>query len=98
MPRPHSRNKINRKTPHVKRIYEANNPLTHRSRVIVILIGEDAKRDREAELGEDEGEFDPEGDAQDAVLAVVDAETLVFPADEDCRDDVAGAIWDWLVE
>jgi hypothetical protein len=29
----------------------------------VILIGEDAKRDREAELGEDEGEFDPEGDA-----------------------------------
>jgi hypothetical protein len=63
MPRPHSRNKINRKTPHVKRIYERNNPLTHRSRVIVILIGEDAKRDREAELSEDEGEFDPEGDA-----------------------------------
>lgn len=92
MPRPHSRNKINRKTLHVKRIYERNNPLTHRSRVIVILIGEDAKRDREAELGEDEGEFDPEGDAQDAVLAMVDAETLVLPADEYCGDDVAGAI------
>ena len=32
------------------------------------------------------------------MLAVVDAETLVFPADEDCGDDVTGAIWDWLVE
>jgi hypothetical protein len=64
----------------------------------VILIGKDAKRDREAKLGEDESEFNPEGDAQDAVLAVVDAEALVLPADEDCGDDVAGAIWDWLVE
>jgi hypothetical protein len=98
MPRPHSRNKINRKTPHVKRIYERNNPLTHGSRIIVVLIAEDAERDREAELDEDEGEFDPEGDAQDAVLAVVDAKTLVLPADEDCGDDVAGTLGGWLVK
>jgi len=28
------------------------------------------------------------------VLAVVDPETLVLPADEDCGDDVAGAGWE----
>jgi hypothetical protein len=64
----------------------------------VVLIAEDAERDREAELDEDEGEFDPEGDAQDAVLAVVDAETLVLPADEDCGDGVAGTLGGWLVK
>lgn len=39
--------------------------------------------DGERELGEDEEELHPEGGAQDAVLAEMNAEALVFGADED---------------
>ena len=39
-----------------------------------------------------EEEFHPEGAAEDAVLAEVDAETLVFSADEDGADNVTGAV------
>ena len=42
------------------------------------------------DLDQDEGQFHPEADAQDAVLAVVDAEPLVGRADEDGGEDVAG--------
>ncbi len=38
----------------------------------------------------DEEELHPEGCAEDAVLAKVDAEALVFGADEDGGDDVTG--------
>jgi hypothetical protein len=91
MPRPHRRDKINRKAPNIKRVNERDNPLAHRSSRVVALIAEDAESDGETELQKDEGELYPEGDAQDAVLTVVDSETLVLPADEDCRDDVAGS-------
>ena len=94
MPRPHRRNKINRKAPNIKRINERDDPLAHRSSRVVTLIAEHAESDRETELQKDEGEFYPEGDAQDAVLTVVDSETLVLPADEDCGDDVAGSGWE----
>lgn len=47
--------------------------------------------DGEHELGEDEEELHPEGGAQDAVLAEVHAEALVFGADEDGGEHVAGA-------
>jgi hypothetical protein len=94
MPRPHRWNKINRKAPNIKRINERDDPFAHGRRRVVFLIAEHAKGDGETELQEDEGEFYPEGDAQDAVLAVVDSETLVLPTDEDCGDDVAGSGWE----
>ena len=45
-----------------------------------------AKDDRtnsKTNLDEDEGQLDPERSAQDAVLAEVDTQTLVFSASED---------------
>lgn len=51
--------------------------------------GEDAEGDAQGDLDEDEGELDPEGDAEDAVLSVLDTKALIFPADEDGRDHVA---------
>ena len=48
--------------------------------------GED---DGACQLEENEGQFGPEGEAQDAVLAVVDAQALVLGAQEDCGEDVA---------
>lgn len=45
--------------------------------------------DSESNLGQDEEELDPEGGTQDAVLAEVDSESLVFSAGEDGRDDIA---------
>ena len=42
-----------------------------------------AEYNGECDFGEDEEEFDPEGNAQNAVLAEVDAEALVFGANED---------------
>lgn len=47
--------------------------------------GED---DGEDHLDEDESEFDPETQGQDAVLSVVDSQSLVFGAQEDGGDDV----------
>jgi hypothetical protein len=54
----------------------------------VFPVAQDAECDCESELDEDEGQFYPERDTQVAVLPVVDAEALVFGADEDCGDDV----------
>jgi hypothetical protein len=37
----------------------------------VLSEGEDAEGDAQGDLDEDEGELDPEGDAEDAVLSVL---------------------------
>lgn len=50
----------------------------------------DSKGDDEGDLEEDERQFDPEGNGEDAVFPVVNSKTLVFGADEDGGDDVAG--------
>jgi hypothetical protein len=55
MPRPHRRYEIDRKTPHVERIDERNDPFADRRPVVVFLVAEGAERDCEAELDEDEG-------------------------------------------
>jgi hypothetical protein len=57
----------------------------------VVVALRDTKDDGECDFGEDEEELDPEGDSQDAVLAEMDPETLVFGADEDGADNVAEA-------
>ena len=57
---------------------------------MVLVLG-DAESDGEGDFDEDEGELDPERAAEGAVFAVVDPKTLVFGADEDGGDDIAGA-------
>jgi hypothetical protein len=37
----------------------------------------------------DKDEFDPEGHTKNGILAEVNAQSLIFPADEDGRDDIA---------
>lgn len=68
---------------------ERDGPLENSGDVVGFLEGADGKGDSETEFEEDEGELDPEGGAEDEVLAVLDSQTLVLPADEDGRDDVS---------
>lgn len=56
--------------------------------MVVAPVGGD-EDDGEDEFHDDEGEFHPEGDAEDSVLAVVETQLLVFPADEDGGNDVS---------
>lgn len=92
MPCPNRRDEIDRKAPDVEGIDERDDPLADRGAVVVLPVAEDAEGDGQPDLDQDEGQLDPEGDAQDAVLPVVDAKSLVLPADEDRGDDVAAAV------
>lgn len=69
---------------------EGDEPLEHGGDVLLDGEGREGEDDGEDDFDDDEGEFGPEGEAQDAVLAEVDAEALVLGADEDGGDDVAG--------
>jgi len=48
-----------------------------------------AKNDGKGDLDDDEHQLDPEGETKNAMLAVVNAQTLVFGAKKDCTEDVA---------
>jgi len=85
-----SRDEIDRETPNIESIDQRNYPLANCSRIVVLLVRKNAERDSETEFNEDEHEFDPERDSEDAVLTIVDSESLILPADENCRDNVAG--------
>lgn len=69
---------------------ESDDPLEDGGDVFLAFEGGDAEDDGEGDFDEDEGQFHPEAGAEDAVLPEVDAEALVFGADEDGADDVAG--------
>lgn len=69
---------------------ESDDPLQYRSRIPVALVGHGAKHDGQPDLHQDEGEFDPEGDSQDALVAVVDPQSLVRGTDEDGGEDETG--------
>lgn len=45
--------------------------------------------DSEDQLDEDECKLEPEAEGEDSVVSVVDTESLIFCAQEDCRDNVA---------
>ena len=68
---------------------EGDDPLEDGGDVLVYAERGGGEDDGEGGLDEDEGELEPEGEAQDAVLAEVDAQALVLGADEDGADDVA---------
>jgi hypothetical protein len=64
-------------------------------KMLAVYLWGNAKSDRtncKSNFDEDEGQLDPERGAQDAVLAEVDTQTLVFSASEDGRDDVSNTV------
>jgi len=75
--------------PYVEDVDQRDDPFEDGGFVDFAAALQDAEGDGEAGLDEDESELDPEAGAQNAVLAEVDAEALVFGADEDRGDDVS---------
>lgn len=69
---------------------EGDDPFEYGSHILPAVEGGDDEDDGEDYLDDDEDEFKPEGEAQDAVLAEMHAEALVLGADKDGADDVAG--------
>ena len=69
---------------------EGNDPLKDGCLLRVPVECQHAEADGQDDFDDDEGQLDPETDAQDASIAEVDPEPLVFRADEDGADDVAG--------
>lgn len=90
--RPNRGYEIDSETPDIESINKGHDPFQHRSRIQPTFTITDTESDGETNFHNDEGEFYPEGETEDAVLTVVDAETLIFPTDEDCRDDVTTAM------
>lgn len=82
---------INGKTPYVEGVDKRDDPLQDGSRVPNVFPVTYAESNGQCELHENKSEFNPEGNAKDAVFAVMYSETLVFPADEDGRDNVTTA-------
>lgn len=82
---------VDDEAPDIEDVDEGDDPLEDGGGVdaVVAALLEDAEGDGDGDFDDDEGQLDPEGDAQDAVLAEVDAEALVFGADEEGGDDVA---------
>ena len=89
MLRPHTRQKIDHKTDEVECEDEGNHPFHHRSHVVNTLIRTGTEDDGETDFDNDEAKFDPEGNAEDTVLTVVDSKALVFCAKENSADNIA---------
>lgn len=83
------REEIDEEAGDVEAVDVGDNPLENGGNVPLVRLGAHAKSNDETDFGNDEEELDPEGDSDDGVLTVMDAQALVFPADEDCTDDVA---------
>lgn len=93
MSRLRRRQEIDDEAPDVEDVDERDGPFDDGGAVVVFLVSKDAERYGEGDFDEDEGELDPEGGGEDALVAVVDSESLVFGADEDGGHDVAGTIY-----
>ena len=90
---------VDDEAPDVEDVAERDNPLENGGFVDFAAALKHAEGDGETALQEDEGELHPEADGEDAVFSPVNAETLVFGANEDGRDDVATAanIYQYIV-
>jgi hypothetical protein len=71
----------------VEAVEECYDPLKHSRNVPDMHLGAHAERDAHADFDNDEGELDPEGNAQDGVLAIVDSQYDVAE-DEDTEENV----------
>lgn len=87
---PRRREQVREEGEGVKSEDERDDPLEDGGDVLPAVKGGGGEDGGEGDLDEDEEELEPEGEAQDAVLAEVRAQALVFGADEDGADDVAG--------
>lgn len=83
------RQEVDNEAPYEEDVEERYNPFKDGGDIVAAFVLCYAEGDREGRFDDDEGEFEPEGGAQDAVFAEVDAEALVFGADEDCGYYVA---------
>lgn len=86
---PSGRQEIDEEREDVEGKHERDDPLEDGGDVLPALEGGGSENSGEEDLDDDEDELEPEGEAEDAVLAEVDAEALVLGADEDGADDVA---------
>lgn len=86
----HRRQQVDEEGEDVEGEDECHGPFEDSGGVVFLLVAAHAKGDSERDFDQDEGELDPEGEAEDLVLSEVHAEPLVFRADENGGDDVAG--------
>ena len=87
---PSCRQQIDKEGEDVKREHEGNDPLENGRNVLFAVERGGHENDCKDELDNDEHEFEPKGEAQDPMLAEVDAEPLVLGADEYGADDISG--------
>lgn len=57
----------------------------------MVFVSQDSEGDDKTQFHEDEHELDPKRQPDDAKFTVMDSKSLVLPADENCRHDVAAA-------
>lgn len=102
---PRRRQEIHKESEDVESEDEGDDPFEDGPYVLLAVEGGGGEDDGEDDLHNDEEELEPEGKAQDAMLAEMHAETLVLGADEDGADDVSGheeeeeaIVEAWMVE
>lgn len=76
------REEIDNEAPYIDDVYQRDDPLKDGAHIVVFPVLLNAKADSKTNFDKDESKLDPEASAEDAVFAEVNAETLVFCADE----------------
>ena len=87
---PRRRQEIHKERQDVEREEKRNDPFKHRGHILLLCKHGRSEHDRKRNFEEDESQFGPETEAEDEMFPEMDAQALVFGADEDGRDDVAG--------
>ena len=87
---PRSRQQIYKEGKDVESEDKGDDPLENGRDVLLVVKRGDRVDDGENDLHYDEDKFEPEREAEDAMLAEVHAEALVLGANEDGADDITG--------
>lgn len=85
----HCGQEVDEEAQHIPGVNKRNDPLKYGGYIPEVVFLCNNENDAQDDFGQDESKFDPKGDAEDRVLAVVNSQALVFPADEDRADNVA---------
>lgn len=86
---PSHRQQIQKEGQDVESKDERNDPFEDGRHVLLTVKGRGGEDGCEDDLDKDEAKLEPEGEAQNPVIAEVHAEALVLGADEDSADDVS---------
>ena len=86
---PRRRQQIHKESEDIKSEHEGDDPFEDGPYVRLAIKRSGRIDGRENDLYYDENEFEPEREAEDAVLAEVHAEALILGANEDGADDIA---------